>query len=118
DEPTKVRGGDLRYFDAQGRARGETEASVPAPIARAAFALKEIGDTAPAPIKVDNGYSVVKLTGARPAVSRKLSEVEDTIRMRLWREQRQEAIEDFVAKLRAQVKPEVHPELADLVQLD
>jgi parvulin-like peptidyl-prolyl isomerase len=117
DEASKLRGGDLRYFDDKGKARGETEVSVPAPIAKAAFALKEIGDTAAAPIKIPGGFSIVKLTGQRQALSRKLDEVEATIRVRLWRERRQSAIESFVAKLRGETQPAVHPELADAIKL-
>ena len=117
DETTKLRGGDLRYFDKDGKVRGETAASVPAPIVKAAFGLKEVGDTAPAPIKVDGGFSIVKLPGQRPAISRKLPEVEETIRVRLWREQRQKAIEAFVAALREKVKPEVKAEMIEQVKL-
>lgn len=118
DEASKLRGGDLRYFDVKGRARGETEASVPPAIVRAAFALKTIGDTAPQPIKIPGGFSIVKLTGLRPAISRKPGEVEETIRVRLWREVRQKAIDDFVANLRSTQKPELHPELTDAIKLD
>ena len=117
DEASKLRGGDLRYFDLQGKARGEAEPSVPPQIVKAAFALKTVGDTAPQPVKIENGFSIVKLTGQRPAISRKLSEVEETIRVRLWRERRQEAIEGFVTKLREQYKPETHPELANAIKL-
>jgi parvulin-like peptidyl-prolyl isomerase len=118
DEASKLRGGDLRYFDQQGKARGETEPSVPPQIVKAAFALKTVGDTAPHPVKIENGYSIVKLTGQRPAISRKLAEVEETIRVRLWRERRQQAIEAFVATLRAQYKPETHPQLTEAIKLE
>lgn len=118
DEATRMRGGDLRYFDAQGKTRGAPEDVLPAAVVHAAFALKDVGDTAPKPIKVDGGYAVVKLTGVRPALSRKLGDVEETIRVRLWRDQREKAIEALVAKLRAEVKPEVHPELVDAIKLD
>jgi peptidyl-prolyl cis-trans isomerase C len=118
DQATKLSGGDLRYFDAQGKVRAETASAVPLPIVKAAFALKTVGDTAPKPIKTDAGYSIVKLTGQRPAVSRKLSEAEETIRVRLWRERRQQAGEELVARLRAQYKPEIHPELLDAIVLE
>jgi peptidyl-prolyl cis-trans isomerase C len=118
DAETKERGGDLRYFDASGKVRDEQGATVPPAIARAVFALKNVGDTAPAPIKVPNGFAIVKLTGSRPALSRKLPEAEETIRVRLWRERRQKAIEDFVAKLKTETPPELHPELASAINLD
>jgi peptidyl-prolyl cis-trans isomerase C len=118
DEASKLRGGDLRYFDQQGKARGETEPSVPPQIVKAAFALKTVGDTSPHAVKIENGYSIVKLTGQRPAISRKLPEVEETIRVRLWRERRQQAIEAFVGTLRTQHKPETHPELTEAIKLE
>jgi len=118
DEATKTRGGDLRYFDASGKVRDEQGATVPAAVARAAFALKNVGDTTPAPIRVSNGFALVKLTGSRPALSRKLAEAEETIRVRLWRERRQQAIEDFVTKLKADHPPEIHAELASAITLD
>jgi peptidyl-prolyl cis-trans isomerase C len=118
EEATKLRGGDLGYADAQGKARGEPEVKVPLPIVKAAFGLKTIGDVAPRPVKIDGGYSVVKLTGQRPASSRSLADVQDAIRVRLWRERRQQAIETLVTKLRAELAPEVHPELVDAIKLD
>ena len=118
DEASKARGGDLRFFDDKGKLRGEPPGDAPMPLVKAAFALKSIGDLAPKPIKVDGGYAVVKLTGSRPAVSRKLADVEESIRVRLWRERRQQAIDAFVTALRTQYKPEVHPELVDAIVLE
>jgi peptidyl-prolyl cis-trans isomerase C len=118
DEATKMRGGDLRYFDQSGKARDQPELVVPPQIVRAAFALKNVGDTSPQAIKLPGGYSIVKLTGQRPALSRKLDEVDETIRARLWRERRQNAIEGFVAKLRENAKPELHPELMNAIKLE
>ena len=118
DEATKMRGGDLRYFDQTGKARDQPDSIVPPQIVKAAFALKNVGDTAPQPIKLPGGYSIVKLTGQRPALSRKLDEVDETIRARLWRERRQTAIESFVAKLRDTAKPELHAELMDAIKLE
>ena len=118
DEKTKGRGGDVRYFDQAGKVRDEAGETVPPAVARAAFALKNVGDTAPAPIKVPGGFAIVKLTGSRPALSRKYAEAEETIRVRLWRERRQKAIEDFVAKIKAEHSPEVHVELANAIELD
>lgn len=118
EQATKQSGGDLRYFDAQGKVQGDASGLVPLPIARAAFALKTIGDTAPKPIKTDAGYSIVKLTGQRPSISRNLTEAEESIRVRLWRERRQAASEQLVQKLQQEYKPEIHPELLDAVKLD
>lgn len=118
DEATKTRGGDLRFFDATGKLRGEPPGTVPMPLVKAAFALKTNGDVAPKPIKTEQGYAVLKLTGSRPALSRKLADVEESIRVRLWRDQRQQNIDAFVTALRAQYKPEIHAELVDAVVLE
>jgi hypothetical protein len=69
-------------------------------------------------VKVPAGFAIVKLTGSRPALSRKFAEAEETIRVRLWRERRQKAIEDFVGKMKAEHPPEVHMELANAIQLE
>jgi peptidyl-prolyl cis-trans isomerase C len=120
DDTTKLRGGDLRYFDPTGSLRGEAAPSIPLPIAKATFALKNTGDLSPAPVKLEGGYSLVMLTGQRPAVDRKLSDkdVQQSIRVRLWRERRQAAIEGFVADLHKQYKPEINAELMHLIKLE
>jgi peptidyl-prolyl cis-trans isomerase C len=118
DEATKAQGGDLHYFDEKGTVRGENASPVDPAIAKVAFALKNVGDTAAKPIKVPSGYSIVKLTGSRPRLSRKLAEVQETIRAKLWRERREQAVEAFVAKLREANPPEVHPALIETIKLD
>jgi peptidyl-prolyl cis-trans isomerase C len=118
DEATKLRGGDLRYFDSDGRLRGQEEPTVAPAIARAVFKLKNVGDTAPAPVKVEGGFSIVKLTGQRPALSRTLQEVQDTIRLRLWRKQRQDAIEAMIKRLRKEHPPELHAGRVEWIELD
>lgn len=118
DEATKMQGGDLHYFDLQGNVRGENAGPVPPQIVKAAFTLKTVGDTLAKPVKIDRGYSILKLTGTRPALSRKLDEVADTIRAKLWRERREQAVEAFVSKLREQNPPQLHAELIDLIKLE
>jgi peptidyl-prolyl cis-trans isomerase C len=118
DEATKLRGGDLQYFDPKGKAQPSGETVVPEAFAKAVSGLKEVGDVVAAPIKVDAGYSIVKLTGERPAVSRKLAEVSDAIRTRIARTRRQAQIDEFVAKLRTDHKPELHAERVDPIVLE
>lgn len=117
DEQTNTRGGDLGYFDVKGTPREEGAALVPEPIVKAAFALQNVGDVAPEPVKLAGGFSLVKLTGQRPASSRTLEDAEATIRSRLWRDRRQAATEAFVEKLRIEFKPVVHGELLGLIDL-
>jgi peptidyl-prolyl cis-trans isomerase C len=118
DEASKTQGGDLHYFDEKGNVRGENAGPVDPAIVKAAFGLKNVGDTAAKPVKVASGYSIVKLTGSRPRLSRKLPEVQETIRAKLWRERREQAVEAFVAKLRETNPPELHPELIETIKLD
>jgi peptidyl-prolyl cis-trans isomerase C len=105
DQATKLRGGDLQYFDPKGKAQPSGEQVVSEAFAKAVSQLKAVGDLAPAPIKVDAGFAVAKLTGERPAISRKLTEVADSIRTRIARTRRQEAIDAFVKTLQEQTKP-------------
>ena len=117
DEASKVRGGDLRYFTAEGKGQGEATEDVPAAVAHAAFALKTVGDVAPLPVAVEGGFAIVKLTGERPAVERTLEIADQTIRQRLWRDRRQAAIDAFVETLQQKIKPEIHPELLSLIDV-
>ncbi|MDD9939045.1 MAG: peptidyl-prolyl cis-trans isomerase [Myxococcales bacterium] len=118
DEASKMRGGDLRYFDDTGKVRNEQTPSIPPALVKATFKLKTVGDLVKAPVKLEGGYSIIKLTGSRPALSRKLSDVEETIRVRLWRKQRQAAIDTFITDLRGQYKPDLKPKLVEKIKLD
>lgn len=115
DEATKVRGGDLGYFDAKGIVSGEEAPSVPEAIVKGVFALENVGDIAPAPVAIEGGYSIVKLTGSRPATERSVEAADATIRARLARDKRREASLAFIDKLKAEHKPVVNAELLDLV---
>ena len=117
DDDNKLRGGDLRYFDAKGKVADEAAATVDPALAKAAFALKDVGDTS-GPVKTERGFGLVKLTGTRPAHEEKLAEADERIRMRLWRERRQSGIDGMLDALRKQYNPEVHPELIDAIKFE
>jgi peptidyl-prolyl cis-trans isomerase C len=117
DEDTKLRGGDLRYFDAKGSAQGD-DPPVDAELAKAVFTLANVGDTYPKPVKLGSVFAVLKLTGVRPANERTLAQADETIRMRLWRDKRQGMLDTLLTELRAKYKPEVHPELVDAIEFD
>jgi len=110
DTATKDRGGDLRYFDA-----GTKE--LPADIVKASFALQNVGDVSP-PVRSTGGLHILKLTGRRKALVRTFDEVKPQIRNRLYRDKRQQAMEDFVKKLREKAKIEVHEERLAKVVVD
>jgi peptidyl-prolyl cis-trans isomerase C len=99
DTATKDRGGDLRYFDANTK-------ELPSEIVKASFALQNVGDVSQ--VKSTGGVHVLKLTGRRKALVRTFDEVKPQIRNRLYRDKRQQSMEDFVKKLRDKAKIELH----------
>ncbi|MCG8557957.1 MAG: peptidyl-prolyl cis-trans isomerase [Proteobacteria bacterium] len=118
DAQTKLRGGDLNYFNAAGVPQGADKASIDPAIVGAAFKLKKIGDIAPRPVRTASGFSLVKLTGKRPGQKRTKEEVEASIRLRLWRQQRQQAIEEFVSQLKKDNEPKLHTASIELIRLE
>ncbi|MEM9072091.1 MAG: peptidyl-prolyl cis-trans isomerase [Myxococcota bacterium] len=120
DTETKLRGGDLRYFTQDGRPSGAREDDPPVDeaIVQAAFALEDVGDVAAAPVAVGEHWSLVKLTGRRPAETRTIEQTREGIRLRLWREKRQSGIEEFVRELRTSHPPDIHVERMRPIRLE
>ena len=117
DSETKLRGGDLRFFTREGTPPNSIDAPVDTTLAAAAFALKDVGDVSE-PIKIGENYSVLKLTGIRPAESKSLADANQSIRMRLWRDARQKAVADMVDQLKKTLKVEVYPERIEPIVLE
>lgn len=99
DEPSRLRGGDLRYFT------GPTD-EVPAAVAEAAFKLARTGEVA-GPIAAGGRFYVIKQTGRRRAVARTYEQVKRQIQNTLWKERRAEAQQRFIEGLRGKAKVEV-----------
>lgn len=119
DTETKDRGGDLRYFTSDGRPPGSQDPPVDPAIVKAAFALKQVGDVVSRPIEVAGGhYSIVKLTGRRDAQIRTFEQAAPGIRLRLWQQERQKAVEDFVDSLRKKYAPKIYPNRMSPIKLD
>lgn len=118
DNETKMRGGDLRYFTREGRPPNSRDARVDEALVEAAFGLEEVGDVASSPVQLGDRFSVLKLSGRRPVEHRTVEEAGQGIRLRLWRERRQQALDDFVAGLRSRYNTVVHEELLAAIQLD
>lgn len=118
DTETKLRGGDLRFFTVDGRPPGSQDAAVDPAIVTAAFELHDIGDVVSAPVRVGDHWSVIKLTGRRPAETRTLEQAAQGIRLRLWRERRQQAIDTFVDGLRERLHPEIHADRMNAIHLE
>ncbi len=110
DEASKVRGGDLRYFD-------ETTQEVPKDVVKASFALEKVGDVA-GPIKTDQGFYIIKQTGRRKALTRTFDEVKRQIQNRLYREKRTNVMEAFVENLRKTAKVQLFDERIAKIQVD
>jgi peptidyl-prolyl cis-trans isomerase C len=119
DTETNVRGGDLLYFTEDGNVVGrETSGKVDETLAKAAFALEKKGDFA-GPLDLGDGkWSVLELTGIRPERVQTLEQASDYIRRKLWREEREAALEAKIAELRTDVKPEVYPERMSAIALE
>jgi peptidyl-prolyl cis-trans isomerase C len=117
DATNQHRGGDLPYFTAQGGAFAQGDRDVDPALAKAVFALRNVGDTSDV-VRLGTGFAILKLTGIRPAEDVSLAQADDRVRSRLWRERRQAAIESKVQALKQEQKAVVHPELIDEVQLD
>jgi peptidyl-prolyl cis-trans isomerase C len=101
DALTRSSGGDLGFIDAH--------STLPAPIVKAALELRVPGAVA-GPIATDTGYEVLRLVTLRAAAVSPLAAVEDSIRQRLYREQRARALDALLAELRKETPVEVVPQ--------
>jgi parvulin-like peptidyl-prolyl isomerase len=119
DTETNVRGGDLLYFTADGSVVGrETSGRIDATLAKAAFGLEKAGDFA-GPLDLGDGkWSVLELTGIRPERVQTFDNASNHIRRKIWREEREGALDAKIAELRAEVKPEVYPERMNAIVLE
>jgi peptidyl-prolyl cis-trans isomerase C len=117
DETSKQRGGDLPFFDASGRGFDATDSGVEPAVAKAAFALKEVGDTS-RPVQVGQRFAIIRLSGIRAATDDSARQAGDRIRERLWRDRRQGAIDAHIEELKKEHHVTVRWELVDAVKLD
>ena len=111
DEETKLRGGDLRYFDASSK-------DLPAPVVKAAFTLINTGDVSPV-VDAGNGtFYILKQTGRRKAMTKSFDEAKAQIRNKLFREKRLQAQKDFVDNLKAKAKIDIDEANLAKVRID
>src|SRR6185503_5276744 len=111
DEDSKLRGGDLRYFDAQTK-------DVPAPVVKAALALINVGDVSTA-VDAGNGtWYVLKQTGRRKAMTKAFDDAKPAIRNKLFRDKRMAAQRDFVDGLKTTAKIEINEANLAKVRID
>lgn len=119
DEATRRQGGELGYFDRDGRQRAKRAGQrVAAELAEAVFALAEVGSVSKVPVPYAGGFAVLMLTGQMRAVERSLAQAQDEIREQLAVARSRDAVEALVARLRAEHPPETHLELLDAIDMD
>jgi parvulin-like peptidyl-prolyl isomerase len=120
DTETKLRGGDLLYFDEEGTLvgkKGADAATINPTLAKAAFKLPKTGALSK-PLDLGDGkWSVLELTGIRPERVQTLEQASRGIRHKLWRAEREGALDKLLADLRAELKPEIYLERADAIVL-
>lgn len=111
DEDGKLRGGDLRFFDAATK-------ELPAPVVKGAFALAGTGDVSGV-IDAGNGtFYVLKQTGRRRATTKSFDEARAQIRNKLFRDRRLAAQKEFLEASRARAKIEIHEANLAKVRVD
>lgn len=108
DPSTRDRFGDIGFFS-RPEERQEGEPDVPPEVANAAFTIEAIGGVHPEVVRSSRGWHVLKLTGRRAPLHRTLEEASRPIRHRLHRERRERAVEELLARLRAEA--DVHEDL-------
>ncbi|HUT76466.1 MAG TPA: peptidyl-prolyl cis-trans isomerase [Polyangia bacterium] len=115
DEATRLRGGDLTFFPMPGEHRGD-DPEVPAPLAEAAFKIKENGDLFPDLVKSDKGFHIIMRTGYRDKMDLGFEETRDRLVMLVQREQRKDSVEKAIDNLQQRFKIELQEEnLKDVV---
>ncbi|MBX7197256.1 MAG: peptidylprolyl isomerase [Sandaracinaceae bacterium] len=114
DPATRDRFGDIGFFSRPAERQAD-EPELPPEVAEAAFSMDTIGTIYPELVHTSQGWHIVKITGRRAPLHRTLEEASRPIRHRLWRERREQAVEDLVARLRSEA--DVHEDLALLDQV-
>jgi parvulin-like peptidyl-prolyl isomerase len=119
DTETKLRGGDLLYFTKDGALVGKPDGeAINAVLAKAAFELAKTGELSK-PLDLGDGkWSVLELTGIRPEKVQTPEQASGVIRRKLWREEREGALEKLMSDLRAELKPEIYPERMEAIVLE
>ena len=119
DTETKLRGGDLLYFTADGALVGKPDgAGIDATLAKAAFELAKTRDLSK-PLDLGDGkWSILELTSIRPERIQTLEQASASIRRKIWRDDREAALTKAISDLRAELQPETFPERMDAVVLE
>jgi peptidyl-prolyl cis-trans isomerase C len=95
DGPTQAAGGDLGFVEPSSR--------LPRALLDAALGSKTPGEVK-GPLATDAGYEIVRLVSLRARAVSPFSSVQEQLRQRLYRERRAQALDDLVARLRAETE--------------
>ena len=111
DTETKLRGGDLLYFTADGALVGKPDGTrIDVTLAKSAFELSKTRELSK-PLDLGDGkWSILELTGIRPERIQTLEQAGALIRRKIWRDDREAALTKTIDDLRAELKPEAFPE--------
>jgi parvulin-like peptidyl-prolyl isomerase len=109
DQTTRYQGGKMGWL--QNRPHGRWDDLV----VEALFALEREGEISPI-IATAKGYYLVKLVDAKPLTVRPLSQVQEGIRYKIGRENKQRAQEEFYATQKAQVEIRINQALLEVTQ--
>jgi len=109
DQATRTRRGDLGYFP-------QATDKQPKAVVEAAFGLKDMFTLA-GPVKLDQGYAVLMLTGAREARNRPLELEKGNIRSRLYNIKQKTTLKEYVKKLHENAKVKILDENLSKVKI-
>jgi hypothetical protein len=116
--PTRKQSGELGWFTHQGRGTEGNPVPVAAPFVVATFALPRVGALSASPLRLEQGFGVLLLTGEEPPFKTPHEEATALIREQLAARRSAQKLEESITQLRARVKVEVHPELLVPIVLD
>ncbi|NUN15536.1 MAG: peptidyl-prolyl cis-trans isomerase [Myxococcales bacterium] len=114
DEVTKTTSGDVGFFDKEGN-RDSADDKLPQPVVDAAFALESINDISNV-VADGQQFRILMLTNRRPQIDKSLDEVKRQIHNKLYRERRDSAREQYIAKLRSAAQVQLHEEHLALIK--
>lgn len=116
-DPSRNQGGELGYFDQDGNTEKGQPAHGLAPLTKATFALKHVGEVSAEPIPLNGGFAVLMFTGEMPAYAAPPGQIDEVLREELAQTKQQAALETLVKELSAKAQPVVHAELLGQVVL-
>ena len=120
DESTKARKGDLGFFGEPGKSavkRPQNAPTVHSEVARAAYAIKDIGALYDQVIKTPAGWHLVMKTGFRRPFTRSFADMRNKLRLKLFRQKKSEAMEAYVKDLRQRAKIVVNDEALEAAKM-